>query len=48
LRAITFRPPPVPPASGATVSVVYQVDRRVYAGQVRIELRLEDVRPTTR
>jgi hypothetical protein len=30
--------------SGAVVSAVYQVERSVYQGQVRVELRLEDLR----
>jgi single-stranded-DNA-specific exonuclease len=44
LRAVQFRGADRALGSGAVVSAVYQVERSVYQGQVRVELRLEDLR----
>jgi single-stranded-DNA-specific exonuclease len=47
LRAVLFRADGRTVPTGAMVSVVYQVERSVYRGSVRLELRLEDLRPAT-
>jgi single-stranded-DNA-specific exonuclease len=47
VRAVLFRATDRAVTSGAVVSIVYQVERSVYQGQVRLELRLEDLRPAT-
>ncbi len=45
LRAVWFRAGERAVADGAAVSVVYQVERSVYRGEVRLELRVEDLQP---
>ncbi|HZS03112.1 MAG TPA: single-stranded-DNA-specific exonuclease RecJ [Chloroflexota bacterium] len=45
LRAVLFRAGDQPLESGAIVSVVYQIERSVYQGAVRFELRVVDLRP---
>jgi single-stranded-DNA-specific exonuclease len=47
LRAVLFGAGDRGVCSGAVVSVVYQVERRVYRDEVRIELRVVDLRPAT-
>jgi single-stranded-DNA-specific exonuclease len=44
LRAVLFRAGERALSPGAVVSAVYSVERSVYQGQVRVELRLEDLR----
>jgi single-stranded-DNA-specific exonuclease len=45
LRAVWFRASDRTITSGAVVRVVYQVERSVYRGEVRLELRVVDLRP---
>ena len=47
LRAVLFRAGEHAVSSGALVSVVYQVERSVFRGEVRLELRLVDLRATS-
>jgi single-stranded-DNA-specific exonuclease len=44
LRGVAFECPQVP-AAGETVDVVYEVERRTWGEEVRIELRIRDLRP---
>jgi single-stranded-DNA-specific exonuclease len=47
LRAVFFRVGQRAVSPGAVVSAVYSVERSIFQGQVRVELRLEDLRAAT-